>query len=148
MMTLLRVGVLAAGLLLALIANVRAEVKEITLAQQYGVSLQPLMPMEKQAQVEQHAAATALTKLKVSWAKLAGPSATNDGLISGSIQFAAQGAPSPIRLSDKTRGQIKELAAMTTAPSTSRNRQVMAVKGPTRTRSPFHRSRSRPGRSC
>jgi NitT/TauT family transport system substrate-binding protein len=52
------------------------------------VSLLPLMLMEKQALVERHAAAAGLMQLKVSWAKLAGPSAMNDGLISGSIQFA------------------------------------------------------------
>ena len=34
--------------------NSRAEVNEITVAQQYGVSFLPLMVMEKQALVEKH----------------------------------------------------------------------------------------------
>ena len=40
----------------------------------------------------------------------------NDGLISGAVQFAAQGAPSLITLWDKTRHQIKAVSAITTYP--------------------------------
>jgi NitT/TauT family transport system substrate-binding protein len=94
----------------------RAEVSEITIAQQYGVSFLPLMVMEKQALVEKHAAQAGLTGLKVTWAKMAGPSVMNDGLISGNLHFAAQGAPSLITLWSKTNGQIKGVAALTTYP--------------------------------
>ena len=54
----------------------------------------------------------------------------NDGLISGALHFAAQGAPSMILLWDKTRGQIKGVAAMTTYPLylISRNPDVKTVK--------------------
>jgi NitT/TauT family transport system substrate-binding protein len=97
-------------------ANVRAEVSELTVAQQYGVSFIPLMLMEKQALVEKHAAQAGLTDLKVAWAKVAGPSVMNDGLIANAIHFAAQGAPSLITLWDKTHGQIKAVSAMTTYP--------------------------------
>ena len=108
----------------------RAEVSEITVAQQYGVSFLPLMVMEKQALVEKHAAAAGLSGLKAVWVKLAGPSAMNDGLISGAIQFAAQGAPSMITLWDKTRGQIKGVSSMTTYPLylITRNPEVKSVK--------------------
>ena len=94
----------------------RAEVSEITIAQQYGVSFLPLMVMEKQALVEKHAAQAGLAGLKVTWAKMAGPSVMNDGLISGNLHFAAQGAPSLITLWSKTNGQIKGVAALTTYP--------------------------------
>ncbi len=94
----------------------RAEVSEITIAQQYGVSFLPLMVMEKQALVEKHAAQAGLAGLKVAWAKMAGPSVMNDGLISGNLHFAAQGAPSLITLWSKTNGQIKGVAALTTYP--------------------------------
>src|SRR5262249_5588876 len=68
--------------------------------------------------------------LKVDWVKVAGPSVMNDGLISGAIHFAAQGAPSLITLWDKTRGAIKGVAAMTTYPLylVTRNPQVKTVK--------------------
>ena len=76
--------------------NVRAEVSEITVAQQYGVSFLPLMVMEKQSLIEKHAAQAGLSGLQVVWAKVAGPSVMNDGLIANAIHFAAQGAPSLI----------------------------------------------------
>lgn len=116
--------------LLATTPIARAEVSEITVAQQYGVSFLPLMVMEKQALVEKHAAAAGLSGLKAVWVKLAGPSAMNDGLISGAIHFAAQGAPSMITLWDKTRGQIKGVSSMTTYPLylITRNPGVKGVK--------------------
>jgi NitT/TauT family transport system substrate-binding protein len=107
---------------LAIAANLAspacAEVSEITVAQQYGVSFLPLMVMEHDTLVEKRAKAAGLGDLKVNWAKVAGPSVMNDGLLAGTINFAAQGAPSLILLWDRTRGNvgIKGLAAMTTYP--------------------------------
>jgi NitT/TauT family transport system substrate-binding protein len=101
---------------LAAATNASAEVSEITIAQQYGVSFLPLMVMEKQALVEKHAAQLGLPGVTVKWQKVAGPSVMNDGLISGALHFAAQGAPSLITLWSKTNGQIKAAAAMTTYP--------------------------------
>jgi NitT/TauT family transport system substrate-binding protein len=110
--------------------SAKAEVSEITVAQQYGVSFLPLMVMEKNALVEKHAAQLGLTGMKVSWVKVAGPSAMNDGLISNSLHFAAQGAPSMITLWDKTRGQIKGVSSMTTYPLylITRNPAVKTIK--------------------
>ncbi|MEI9806018.1 MAG: ABC transporter substrate-binding protein [Pseudolabrys sp.] len=111
-----RASALALCLALPFATNVQAEVNEITVAQQYGVSFIPLMVMEKNGLIEKHAAAAGLTGIKVVWAKVAGPSVMNDGLIANAIHFAAQGAPSLITLWDKTHGQIKAMAAMTTYP--------------------------------
>lgn len=121
---------LAAALLLAASPGARAEVNEIVVAQQYGVSFLPLMVMEKRKLVEKHAAAAGLTDLKMVWAKVAGPSAMNDGLISNSIHFAAQGAPSMITLWAKTNGQIKGVSSMTTYPLylISRDPDVKGIK--------------------
>ena len=107
---------LCAAVTAAAATNVRAEVSEITIAQQYGVSFLPLMVMEKSALVEQHATQLGLPGITVKWAKVAGPSVMNDGLISGALHFASQGAPSLITLWDKTHGQIKGVAALTTYP--------------------------------
>jgi len=107
---------LCAALAAVAATNVRAEVSEITIAQQYGVSFLPLMVMEKSGLVEKHAAALGLPGITVKWAKVAGPSVMNDGLISGALHFASQGAPSLITLWDKTHGQIKGVAALTTYP--------------------------------
>jgi NitT/TauT family transport system substrate-binding protein len=115
---------------LTVIGTASAEVSEITIAQQYGVSFLPLMLIEKHGLIEKHARQAGLPDLKANWIKVAGPSAMNDGLISGAINFAAQGAPSMILLSDKTRGQIKGVSAMTTYPLylISRNPDVKTVK--------------------
>jgi NitT/TauT family transport system substrate-binding protein len=109
---------LAVLLLLATALPVRAEVSEINVAQQYGVSFLPLMVMERDKLVEKHVKAEGLGDVKVNWVKVAGPSVMNDGVISGAIQFIAVGAPSLITLWDKTQGnvQVKGVSAMTTYP--------------------------------
>ncbi len=107
---------LGVALSFASMANVRAEVSEITIAQQYGVSFLPLMVMQKASLIEKHAAKLGLPGVTVKWAKVAGPSVMNDGLISGALHFASQGAPSLITLWSKTNGQIKGVSALTTYP--------------------------------
>jgi NitT/TauT family transport system substrate-binding protein len=121
---------LAAALAAAAAPNVRAEVNEITIAQQYGVSFLPLMVMEKSKLVEQHAAKLGLAGVTVKWAKVAGPSVMNDGLISGALHFAAQGAPSLITLWSKTGGLIKGMSALTTYPLylVTRDPDVKSIK--------------------
>ena len=95
-----------------------AELAEINVAQQYGVSFLPLMVMERDKLVEKRAKAAGLSDVKVNWVKVAGPSVMNDGVISGAIQFIAVGAPSLITLWDKTQSnvQVKGVSAMTTYP--------------------------------
>jgi NitT/TauT family transport system substrate-binding protein len=120
----------ALALVASCAAAAPAEVSEITVAQQYGVSFLPLMVMQKDGLVEKQAATAGLSGIKVVWAKVAGPSVMNDGLISGSIHFAAQGAPSMITLWDKTHGQIKGVSSMTTYPLylITRNPAVKTVR--------------------
>jgi NitT/TauT family transport system substrate-binding protein len=129
---LLRKAICAAAALACSATITRADVAEITVAQQYGVSFLPLMMMERERLVEKNAEKAGLKDFKVNWAKVAGPSVMNDGLISGAIHFAAQGAPSLITLWDRTRGnvQIKGVAAMTTYPLylISKNPAVKSIK--------------------
>ncbi len=127
----MRIGALAGLLFLcSAAAAARAEITEITAAQQYGVSFLPLMVMEKQRLVEKHAEKAGIAGLKVNWVKVAGPSVMNEGLISGTMHFAAQGAPSMITLWDKTHGAIRGVSAMTTYPLylVTRNPDVKTVK--------------------
>jgi NitT/TauT family transport system substrate-binding protein len=107
-----------------------AEVSQVNVAQQYGVSFLPLMVMERDKLVEKNARSAGAGELKVSWVKVAGPSVINDGLISGSVHFAATGAPSMIMLWDKTNGAVKGVSSMTTYPLylISRNPDVKSVK--------------------
>jgi NitT/TauT family transport system substrate-binding protein len=111
------------------ITTAHAEVGEVVVAQQFGVAFVPLMIMERDQLIEKHAKAAGV-EVKANWAKVAGPSVMNDGLLSNTIHFAAQGAPSLITLWDKTRGQIKGVAAVTTYPLylVTRNPKVKSIK--------------------
>ena len=114
------------ALLLAAVANgANAEVTEISVAQQYGVSFLPLMVMEREKLVEKHAKALGLPDLKANWVSVAGPSVMNDGVISGAIQFIAVGAPSLITLWDKTKNNVQVKGVQINAEGTA----AVAVKG-------------------
>src|SRR5438067_7137534 len=121
---------LLAGILVALALPAFAEVSEVQVAQQYGVSFLPLMLMERDKLVEKHAKAAGLGDLRVNWAKVAGPSVINDGLVSGSVHFAATGAPSLITLWDKSNGAVKGMSSITTYPLylITRNPEVKSIK--------------------
>ena len=123
---------LLAVLALAVVAPAAAEQAEINIAQQYGVSFLPLMVMERDRLIEKHAMAAGLGEVKVNWVKVAGPSVMNDGLVSGTLQFAALGAPSLITLWEKTRDNVavKGVSAMTTYPLylNTRNPNIKSVR--------------------
>ncbi|MGI8896324.1 MAG: ABC transporter substrate-binding protein [Casimicrobiaceae bacterium] len=87
-----------------------AEVNEVVLAQQFGAAFTPLMFMEKFKLVEKHAVKQGLPEPKASWVKVAGPSVMNEGIISGSIQFASTGSPALALIWDRTKGGVKGLA--------------------------------------
>jgi NitT/TauT family transport system substrate-binding protein len=98
-----------AALLLVAAAPLRAEVNEIHAAQQFGLSYLALMMMEDGKLVEQQAKAMGLGDVKVTWAKLGGPGAMNDALLSGGLDFGTGGVPSLITLWAKTRGTAQEV---------------------------------------
>ena len=97
----------------------RAEVNEIRAAQQFGLSYLALMIMEDSKLVEKHAKAAGLGDVKVTWAKLGGPGAMNDALLSGSLDFGTGGVPSLITLWSKTAGtpnEVRGVAALNSMP--------------------------------
>ena len=96
----------AAVALLSATATPRAEVAEVVLGQQFGSVFMPAMAMENLKLVEKHLASAGMSDVKVTWAKLGGPAALNDALISGSLHFACQGVPSMAVIWDRTRGGI------------------------------------------
>ncbi len=91
------------------------EIKEITLAQQFGAIFIPLMAMENLQLIEKQAAAQGIGDLKVNWAKMAGPSVMVDAIISGNLHFSAQGVPSLALMWDRTKGSVgvKAISAIT-----------------------------------
>jgi len=122
---------IAALVILAGAGAARAEVNEVTIAQQFGVAFLPLMLMERDGLVEKHAKALGI-EVKTNWQKVAGPSVINDGLLSGTVHFGAVGAPSLITLWAKTKSNVgvKGMAAMTSYPLyfVTRNGDLKSLK--------------------
>jgi NitT/TauT family transport system substrate-binding protein len=124
-------AILAAGLLIAGATASRAELSEITIAQQFGVSFLPLMLMERDGLIEKHAKASGI-EVKTNWQKVAGPSVINDGLLSGNVHFGAVGAPSLVTLWSRTKTNVgvKGVAAITSYPLyfVTRNPELKSLK--------------------
>ena len=91
------------------------QIKEITLAQQFGAIFIPLMAMENMQLIEKQAIAHGIGDIKVNWAKMAGPSVMVDAIISGNLHFSAQGVPSLALMWDRTKGSVgvKAISAVT-----------------------------------
>ncbi len=108
-----RRALLAALAVIGCTSAANAEVSEVVLGQQFGAVYLPQMIMESEKLVEKHLAADGLGNVKVQWAKLGGPAALNDAMISGSLHFASQGVPSLAVIWDRTRSniQVKALGA-------------------------------------
>ena len=124
-MALLAASVIASGV-------ARAEVSEIKVAQQYGISYLPIMVMEQQNLIEKQAAALGIKNLKVGWSKFAGGNVMTDALISGDLQFGSGGVGVLLTLWDKTQGSIavKGVASMNSMPLflNTRNPNVKTIK--------------------
>ncbi|HEX8010335.1 MAG TPA: ABC transporter substrate-binding protein [Casimicrobiaceae bacterium] len=110
----------------------RAEVTEIKVAQQYGISYLPLMLIEEQKLIEKYAKANGIPDLKVGWAKFAGGNVMNDALLSNSLQFASGGVAPLVTLWARTRGNldVKAVSAINSMPLylNTRNPNVKSIK--------------------
>ena len=109
----------------------RAEMSEIHVAQQYGISYLPLMIMEEQKLIEKHAKASGVA-VSVSWAKFAGGNVMNDALLSNSLQFASGGVGPFLTLWARTRGNldVKAISAINSMPLflNTRNPAVKTIR--------------------
>jgi NitT/TauT family transport system substrate-binding protein len=107
----------AAALSLAILPAAHAEVSEIHVSRQYGISYLPLMIMEDQKLIEKHAKAAGVD-VKVDWSKFASGAVMNDALLSGNLQFASGGVAPFTTLWAKTRSNldVKAVAAINSMP--------------------------------
>jgi hypothetical protein len=96
--------------------SVRAETREVRFTRQHGLGYLPLLVMEEQKLLEEEARAAGLGELKVRWATLGGGAAANDALLSQSADFAGVGTTPLITLWAKSRGEVKGVAALASAP--------------------------------
>ena len=96
----------------------QAEVSELKVAEQYGISYLPLMIMEDQKLIEKCAKEAGIPDLQVTWSKFAGGNVMNDALLSNSLHFASGGVAPLITLWAKTRGNydVKAVAALNSMP--------------------------------
>lgn len=108
----------------------RAEVSEVTFAQQFGLAFLPIMVMEKEKLVEKQAASRGMPEVKGAYVKMSGPSVMVDALLAGSLHFAAQGPPSLALLWDRTKGGVKSVGGITTYNLwlNTRNPNVKTIK--------------------
>ncbi|HEX6136184.1 MAG TPA: ABC transporter substrate-binding protein [Casimicrobiaceae bacterium] len=122
---------LAATLMWALAPAAHAEMGEIHVSRQYGISYLPLMIMEDQKLIEKHAKAAGID-VKVDWSKFASGAVMNDALLSGNLQFASGGVGPFTTLWAKTRGNldVKAISAINSMPLflVTRNPAVKTVK--------------------
>ncbi|PUE66938.1 ABC transporter substrate-binding protein [Arcobacter lacus] len=119
-----------ASILLLLSTSLFAELKEITISKQYGLSYLALTVLEEKKLIEKYAKNDGLGDIKVNWVTFGGGSVANDALLSGNAQLVSGGNSPFIRLWDKTNGKVKALAALNEIPISfvSNNPNVKSIK--------------------
>ncbi len=109
-----------------------AEVKEVRLAKQFGLSYLPLIVMENYQLIEKQAKAAGLGDIKATWYTFGGGAAMNDALLSGNLDFPSGGVGPLIKIWGKTKGNldVKGVAAINAMPlflnTTNKNVKTIA----------------------
>jgi NitT/TauT family transport system substrate-binding protein len=116
--------------LLAAVQPALAEVKEVRISAEYGLGYLPLLVMEDQKLLEQHARAAGLGEIKVTWTTFGGGSPALDALLSGSTDFIATGVAPLVVVWAKSGGAVKGVAGLLDSPMVlvSSNPAVKSVK--------------------
>jgi NitT/TauT family transport system substrate-binding protein len=111
----------------AVTSPLHAEVNELRIARQYGISFIQFMVMEDQRLIEKHAQQAGLGNVKVIYRQMTSAGAANDALLSGQLDLVGTGIPSVVLLWEKTRGTlgVKALVAANSVP------QYLLTRNPT-----------------
>src|SRR6185312_10655275 len=112
--------------LVALPAIARAEVGEITIAQQYGMAYLQFLVMQRDHLIVKHAKAAGLGDVKVTWHKFSASNIMYDAVLSGDLQIASGGLTPLITIWARTRDNYKAhgLAAMNAMPLLLNTREL------------------------
>ncbi|HLX27114.1 MAG TPA: ABC transporter substrate-binding protein [Casimicrobiaceae bacterium] len=96
----------------------RAEVGEVTIAQQYGMAYLQFLVMQRDHLVAKHAKAAGLGDIKVTWHKFSASNIMYDAVLSGDLQIASGGLTPLITIWARTRDNYKVhgLSAMNAMP--------------------------------
>jgi len=107
-----------AGSLACAPRTARADVKEITIAQQFGVAYLPLIVMRHKKLIERHAEKLGIAGLEVTWSTFGSGADMNVALISGRLDFASGGVAPVLQIWDRTRGNlaVKGVASLGSLP--------------------------------
>ena len=110
--------ILCAAACLGSATAVRAEVSEVRIAQQFGISYLPLTVMHHEQLLEKAAAKAGIANLKVSWAQFGAGNSMNDALLSGNLDFSSGGVGPLLTIWSKTQGrqQVKGVASLNAMP--------------------------------
>ena len=105
-------------LLSSAVAPAFAEVTELKVVRQFGISFLPLLVMQDKKLFEKHAKAEGLDT-QATYMQVSGGNTVNDALLSGTIHIASGGIPPMAIIWARTQGsgnEIKAIAAKNSAP--------------------------------
>jgi NitT/TauT family transport system substrate-binding protein len=102
----------------ALAGSAWAEVGEVRVAQQFGISYLPLTVMEHEKLLEKAAAKAGVPDLKVTWLHFGAGNAMNEALLSGNLDFPSGGVGPLLTIWSKTKGRqdVQGVAALNSMP--------------------------------
>lgn len=111
MMKWLAANMAIAAVALATGSAAHAEAQEVRIFRQYSLPYLALMVMEDQKLLERHAAAAGVD-VAAQWSVVSIPSAVNDALLSGNLDFASAGVNAFLTVWDKTLGTNSAIHAL------------------------------------
>ena len=97
-------------------APASAEVTELRVSRQPGLSYLPLMIMEQQKLIEKEARKRGLGDLKVSWLTFNGGGAGIDALLSGNVDLVTSGSTNLLTVWARSNGAVKGVAGAGALP--------------------------------
>jgi NitT/TauT family transport system substrate-binding protein len=105
-----------------------AEVSDLRLARQYGISHLAMALMDQLQLVQYQAEKAGLKGLKVTWSRFSDGPGMNEALLSGNLDIANGGLTALIVLWDKSRGAYVGLSALSSMPAVMMTRDP-AING-------------------
>src|SRR3954471_11317877 len=93
-----------------------AEVDKVLITYQPGLTYMPVILAGKNKLIQKHAAAAGLNNVTVDWIRLTSGGATVEALVTNNVDVATSGATNLLLAWDRTRGEVKGLAASGGAP--------------------------------
>ena len=110
--------------------SARAETNEVRITKQPGLLYLPMILMEAGGLIEKHTKAAGLGDVKTTWVTFNSGGAATDALLSGNVEFVTSGASNMLLLWDRTKGQVKGVAACGGMPMylVTRNPAIKSLK--------------------